>query len=271
VSVATPVGALLSFTIVLYLLSSLAPVPTLLRREQRGTLLAPAFAGAGLIAHMSAIVLGGIAAGRCPVVNRYEIMSLLSWLIVLFYLIVYARSRMQVLTVILPPLSLVVLVTSNLLDFLLPEGPLPLTAAQQGTLFVLHVTIAVLSVAALCLTFALSAIYVLQDRLLKNKQHGSWLRVLPPLDRCDRLVYRSLILGFPLLTLGIVSGSVLHATRSGHFWAWRGDELFALVAWSILAVVIVARLTRGWRGRRSAYLTIAGFVAGVLTMVSMYL
>ena len=263
-------GTLLSAAILLYLLASLAPFPPLMRRQRPGHIVTPALATAGLVAHMGAIIQQGIAIGRCPVTNRYEILSLLSWFVVLLSVIVYVRGRLHVMSVILTPLALVVLITSNLLEYILPARPLALGAAEEGSLFLLHVTIALVGVAALFLTFASSLTYLLQDRILKSKQHGSWLRVLPPLDRCDRLVYQSLMLGFPLLTLGIVTGSLLSASRNGHFWPWRADEAFSVTAWAIFAVIIYARLARGWRGRKSAYLTIAGFVAGVLTMIGLY-
>src|SRR5262245_56482910 len=186
-----------------------------------------------MVVHMTGIILVGVHQGRCPVLNRYEVMSLLSWLIILVYVIAYARTRLQALSVILPPLGLVVFVTSNVLEQLLPPRPLALGGREQSSLLVFHVTISIMGVAALFLTFASSLMYLLQDRILKSKQHGGWLRMLPPLDRCDRMVYQSLMWGFPLLTLGIVTGSLLNASQTGHFWTWRLDEAFSVVAWAI--------------------------------------
>lgn len=264
-------GFLLVMGMILYLLASVTPFPKLLRKDRIGGLLTPALASAGLVAHMAAILVQGVAEERCPVTNRYDILSLLSWLIVLIYVVAYLRSGMQILSVILTPLALVILVTSNVLEVFFPgAGPPGVEAEVKGPLFFLHVTIAILGVAALFLTFAFSLTYLLQIWILKRKQYGGWLRVLPPLDRCDRLVYRSLSWGFPLLTLGIVSGSLLESRHSGHFWSWRVDEAFSVIAWTIFAVLITARVARGWRGRKFAYLTIVGFVAGFLAMMGMY-
>lgn len=267
-----PVTSVLALsTLILYTLASLSAFAALFRRDRKGTLLTPALATAGLIAHMAEIVLVGFQEGRCPVLNRYEVMSLLSWLVVLVYVLTYARTRLQALSVILAPLALVILVTSNILQFVLPPQTVSLGVAQQGSLFVVHVLISIVGIAALFLTFASSLLYLVQDHLLKSKQHAVWLRFLPPLDRCDRMVYQSLMAGFPLLTLGILSGSILSASRSGQFWSWRVDEAFSVIAWSIFAALIWARLMKGWRGRKSAYLTMAGFAAGLMTMVGMFI
>lgn len=262
---------LASVTLVLYFLASISAFPALFRKNRRGTLLTPAIAACGMLTHLSEMMMVGAREGRCPVLNRYEAMSLLAWLIVLVYLIAYARTRLGVLSVILPPLGLVVLTTSNILEFVLPPQAILLGKGQQHSLTVLHVTLAMLGLSALFLTFALSLIYLLQDRMLKNKRYAAWLRVLPPLDRCERMIYQSIICGFPLLTLAIVTGSLLNASTSGHFWSWRIDEAFSVVAWGIFAIIIWARLASGWRGRKTAYLTIVGFLAGVLTMSGMFL
>src|SRR5262245_25510185 len=257
----------------LYLLAALVPFPKLLRGDRTAGLLTPAIASAGIVAHSASIVLQGISQVRCPVTSRTEILSLLSCLIVVGYVVTYLRSRMQILSVILPPLALVLLVTSNILEVFFPgAGPGERVARIKGGLFFFHVTIAILGIAALFVTFASSVTYLLQTWILKSKtkRFGAWLKALPPLDRCDRLVYASLTWGFPLLTLGIVTGSLLEARRSGHFWSWRAGEGFSAIAWAIFAVLIVARVTRGWRGRKSAYLTIAGFIAGFLAMMGMY-
>jgi ABC-type uncharacterized transport system permease subunit len=264
-------GLLASLTLIFYFLASLSAFPALFRRDRRGTLLTPAIAAIGMVTHLSEMMLIGVREGRCPVLNRYEAMSLLALLIVFVYLLAYARTRLGVLSVILPPLGLVVLTTSNILEFVLPPQSILLGKEGQHSLTVFHVTLAMVGLSALFLTFALSLIYLLQDRMLKNKQHASWLRVLPPLDRCDTMIYRSIVCGFPLLTLAIVTGSLLNASVTGHFWSWRADEAFSVIAWGIFGVIIWARLAKGWRGRKSAYLTIVGFAAGVLTMSGMFL
>jgi ABC-type uncharacterized transport system permease subunit len=263
-------STLLALTLLLYVLATFFAFPSLIRRRDKRNHWTPALAAVGLVVHMASLIQQGVAAGRCPVLDRSATMSFFSWLIVLIYVIAWTRSRMQVLSVILPALAVIVFLTSNFLELVLPPQPIQLGATEQTSLFAFHVTVSMIGVAALFLTFASSVTYLLQDRILKSKRHGSWLQVLPPLNRCDRLVVQSLMWGFPLLTVGIITGSVLSASRTGHFWSWRWDEAFSIVAWGIFAVILWARSARGWRGRKSAYLTLVGVLAGVLTMAGMW-
>ncbi len=258
-------------TLILYGLACLSAFVDLAARRRHGAALTPVLAAAGLAAHLAQMIATGLVEQRCPILARSEALSLLAWLIIVVYLIASFRSRLTALSATLPPAALVTLVTSNVLAAVLPPRALALPESGETSLFAVHVTLALVGVAALCVTCAASTLYLIQDRILKNKQHAAWLRALPPLESLDRLASRSLAAGFPVLTLAIVSGSLLNASRSGQFWSWRADEALAVAAWTILGASLWARLGRGWHGRRSAWLAIAGVGAGVLTMIGMFL
>jgi len=81
----------------------------------------------------------------------------------------------------------------------------------------------------------------------------------------------SLMWGFPLLTLTIVTGGIWSANFRSRYWLWEGKETFALLAWMILGIIITARLLRGWRGRKAAYLTIVAFAALIMRMIGVVL
>jgi ABC-type transport system involved in cytochrome c biogenesis permease subunit len=239
-------------------------VPVLARlRTGRFT---PWLAAAGWVAHTGALVALGMALNRCPLATVPEILSALAWSTVLVYLAVFWRYRIDVLHVLILPLVLVVLFVSDLL----PQDVVPLTADLQPSLRRFHLTVILFAVAALSITFAASVAYVLLDRALKSKRPGRFFIKLPSLERCDSVGKISLLWAFPLMTLGIVTGAMYSATLRHSYWAWQPQETLAVISWVLLAVVVVARLGWGWRGRNAALLTIAAFSAVLLRMLGSY-
>src|SRR5206468_2391709 len=171
--------------------------------------------------------------------------------------------RLEVLHAIILPMILVVLIGSGLV----PGGVVPIAEPLRPPLLRVHITIIVLGVAALCITFAASLIYVLVDRALKAKRPARFFMALPSLERCETIGRISLLWAFPLLTLGIVTGAVVSASLTGHFWTWQPRETLAVLSWLTLGAVVVARLGWGWRGRQAAILTIIGFGLVFLRML----
>jgi cytochrome c-type biogenesis protein CcsB len=99
-----------------------------------------------------------------------------------------------------------------------------------------------------------------------NRTNRSAIDTPLPLQRLtlaetlDNLSYRVIGLGFPLLTIGIISGAVWANEAWGAPWSWDPKETWALITWLVFAAYLHARITRGWQGRRPAYLATAGFV-----------
>ena len=76
----------------------------------------------------------------------------------------------------------------------------------------------------------------------------------------DNLSYRTLGVGFPLLTLGILSGAVWANEAWGSYWSWDPKETWALITWLIFAIYFHFRITKGWQGKKSAFVAAIGFV-----------
>ncbi|HYS03729.1 MAG TPA: cytochrome c biogenesis protein CcsA [Candidatus Dormibacteraeota bacterium] len=232
-------------------------------RTQRFT---PWLAGAGWVAHTLALVALGAALKRCPLGTVPEVLSALAWSTVLVYLVVFWRHRIEVLHVVILPLVLVLLFVSDLL----PQDVIPLTATLRPSLRRLHVTVIIFAMAALSITFAASVAYVLLDRALKSKRPGRFFVKLPSLESCDKVGQVSLLWAFPLMTLGIVTGAMYSASIKRTYWAWQPQETLAVIAWVILAVVVVARLGWGWRGRNAALLTMVAFSVVLVRILGFY-
>jgi len=251
-------GALLVYA--LALVNTFVPVLSGSRRSAR---LTPLLAASGALLHSGALIALGVSLGRCPLGTLPEVLSVLAWTLALVYLVLVWRFRLEVLHAIILPVILLVLFVS----LLLPGGVVPMTGPIRPSLLRVHITVIVLGVAALCITFAASLVYVLVDRALKAKRPARFFLALPSLERCDSICRTSLYWAFSLLTLGIITGSIVSATLTGHYWSFRSREGLAILAWIILAGVVVARLGWGWRGRKPAILTILGFAAVFLRML----
>ncbi|MGH7382172.1 MAG: cytochrome c biogenesis protein CcsA, partial [Candidatus Methylomirabilales bacterium] len=149
----------------------------------------------------------------------------------------------------------------------LPKGPAVLSPAFRNTWVWLHVTFVLLGSAALALTCGVGLMYLLQERQLKSKSLGVMYYRLPSLDFLDGLGHRALLVGFPLLTAGLITGAIQSQAARGQILMWDPTQLLSLVTWVIYAGLLQARLTAGWRGRKAALLAILGFSAVLATFL----
>ena len=108
--------------------------------------------------------------------------------------------------------------------------------------------------------------YLLQERQLKTKRPGALYYRLPALETLDRLTYRTLALGFPFLTIGLILGALWAGAAWGSVFAFDPLALLSLVAWAVYALALAGRATAGWHGRRTAYFAILGFAVLALTL-----
>jgi ABC-type uncharacterized transport system permease subunit len=172
------------------------------------------------------------------------------------------KQNIDSLGVVLAPLGLAFLLGTFFLDK-------PLVGRSLGAGFLaFHVFVNVLGVAVFVLAGAAATLYLVQERRLKQKRLQR-VGSLPPLDTLDRAVHRFLIVGFPLLTIGIVSGTFFaYQLEAGSL-----DEVMRIVlgyaTWLLVALVLLLRTAAGWSGKRSAYGTLLG-LALVLSVLFIY-
>ena len=124
-----------------------------------------------------------------------------------------------------------------------------------------HVFTTFIGYAGFAISFGLSIIYLLKERSeAKGTQEGV-MGAFPEARILDELSYRAIAWGFPFLATGIVSGAVWANYAWGTYWSWDPKETWSLITWFIYAAYLHARVTRGWRGKRAAYISIVGFLA----------
>jgi ABC-type transport system involved in cytochrome c biogenesis permease subunit len=118
--------------------------------------------------------------------------------------------------------------------------------------------------------FSASFLYLVQEKQLKTKKARLLFRRLPSLETLDDLNYRSLSWGFPLLTLGILSGAVWAQYAWGQFWLWEPRLVLSVLTWVLYALLLYYR-TAGWQGRRAAALTIICFAVLLVSFLGVRL
>jgi ABC-type transport system involved in cytochrome c biogenesis permease subunit len=185
--------------------------------------------------------------------------------LILVFLAVEFRHHLHVLGSFIVPLALLSLVSAAAL----PEAAPTLTPVF-GTLWV-HVTLSMLGTVGFAVAFVAGVMYLIQDGLLKSKRFNVLYSKLPALDFLDNLNQRSIVTGFPLLTLGIITGALSAEFSRGSYVNWNPEQVWALVTWVFYFVVLTGRLTVGWRAKRAAYLTIIGFAGVILTLIGVVL
>ena len=117
------------------------------------------------------------------------------------------------------------------------------------------------------ITFVAAIMYLIQENQIKQKKRGSFYSRLPSLETLDSLNYYSLILGFPFLTLGMITGAIYAQQALGSYWRWDPKEVWSLITWLAYAILLHERLVVGWRGRKAAIMSIICFLILIFTFL----
>lgn len=256
-----------------------------LRRPLLGTA-AMLFAGGGLLLHTAAIAIRWFESyqqgyGHAPMSNMYESVVFFSWSIVLLLMLIDWRYRQRVIGVFVMPFALFSLVWAQLFTVaalvgdnaggtllgrmvVMDDRIAPLMPALQSNWLLYHVVTCFLGYAAFAVACGVSIMYLIKRQVEHDADKtggGGMLSLLPSTDVLDDMNYRAIMIGFPLLTLGIMTGSAWANYAWGSYWSWDPKETWSLIVWFIYAAFLHARLTRGWVGKRAAWLSICGFAA----------
>jgi cytochrome c-type biogenesis protein CcsB len=221
----------------------------------------------GFVSHTLALLTRYAEAGYTPVTNLYESLSFFAWMITGILLLTTLKYKIKVLGALLTPIALILM----LFAFALPKEILPLAPVLNSFWHPFHVLFAFLGNAIFTLAFCCSVMYLVQEHQLKSKRMGAIAQRLPSLNVLDDLSYQSLTYGFPLLTLGIITGAIWAEYAWGRYWNWDPKETWSLITWFLYAALLHQRLTVGWRGRKAAIMAIIGFLAVLFTFLGVNL
>ena len=221
----------------------------------------------GFISHTLALITRYAEAGHTPVTNLYESLSFFAWMVIGVLLVANLKFKIKVLGALLTPIALILM----LFAYALPKEIVPLAPVLKSFWHPFHVLFAFMGNAIFALAFCCGIMYLVQEHQLKSKRIGAITQRLPSLKVLDDLNYQALTYGFPLLTLGIITGAIWAEYAWGRYWNWDPKETWSLITWLFYAALLHQRLTVGWRGRKAAIMAIIGFLAVLFTFLGVNL
>ncbi len=192
--------------------------------------------------------------------------SLLAFISMTFFMVIYAIYKTTSPGVVVFPVVFFLTFVAAV-----DQQPVLLTAlVQRRGWLIAHIILIFTGYAALVLSFGASLLYLLQERRLKAKKPSSLTSFLPPLEVIDQIGYRSLLLGFPFMTLGLLTGSVVALTTYGRVNFLDPKILLSVLMWAVYMIMVFTRWNSGWRGRRAAILASFAFVAALAAWAANY-
>ncbi|WP_299038120.1 c-type cytochrome biogenesis protein CcsB [uncultured Pseudokineococcus sp.] len=215
-----------------------------------------------LALHTAAVVTRGVSAGRVPWGNMYEFTLTGAAVVTAVFCVVLLRRDLRYLGVFV--VGPVLLTLGIALSVLYTESA-QLVPALQSYWLVIHVSVATVSSALFVIAFSLNVLQLVQDRRERlaaagrPPRRGRFMERLPGSEELERAAYRLIAVSFPLWSFTLVAGAIWAERAWGRYWGWDPKEVWTFVIWVVYAAYLHARATRGWDGRRSAYVAIAGF------------
>lgn len=252
---------------VAYFVSMVLFIAYLATRSKTVALLANVLIYLGLAAHTGAIALRWIESyemgiGRAPMTNLYESVVFFAWTIILIYILIDVKYRQPSVGAFVVPLAFLSMTWGQLS---LNAEITPLVPALQSNWLTYHVITCFLGYAAFAVACGVSIMYLI--KAAKEEKHagdspaGGILAIFPSIRVLDDINYKAIMIGFPLLTVGIITGAAWANYAWGTYWSWDPKETWSLIVWFIYAAFLHARFTRGWVGKKAAWLSIFGFAA----------
>lgn len=260
-----------NITTVAYFAAMLLFIAYIATRSKQVAFIATLAAYAGFALHTLAIGLRWYESyrllgehGRAPLTNLYESVVFFAWTILLIYLLIDLKYKQRAVGAFVIPFAFISMVWAQ---WRLDAGIDPLVPALQSNWLTYHVITCFLGYAAFAVACGVSIMYLIkvgkEEKNASASPAGGMLSILPNAKILDDINYKAIMIGFPLLSLGIITGAAWANYAWGTYWSWDPKETWSLIVWFIYAAFLHARFTRGWVGRKAAWLSIIGFAATI--------
>jgi cytochrome c-type biogenesis protein CcsB len=258
----------LSWVTFIYLLSFLFYLIRMVREKEFWGGIASWIARIGFLMQNAALILRwktsyDLGMGHAPLANFYESLIFFAWAILLLYLLIEWRTKNRSLGTFLMPVAFLAMAYASIAPGV-SDKIQPLIPALQSNWLTVHVLTCFLGYAAFAVAFALGLMFLSKGKDV-GAGSGPFRRLIPPADLLEELIYQGIVLGFVLLSLGIMTGSVWAHYAWGSYWSWDPKETWSLITWILYAVMLHARSIRGWRGRGMAWMSLVGFASVLFT------
>ncbi len=201
--------------------------------------------------------------GHAPFSNLYESLIFFVWTIIMLYLLLEWRTKNRTLGAFVVPLAFLAMAYASYSPNISNQIQ-PLIPALQSNWLVSHVVTCFLGYAAFGISFSMSIMYLSKKLAIESGRH-TFQKLIPQKSILEELNYQMVVIGFLMLTLGIITGSVWAHSAWGSYWSWDPKETWSLITWLVYASVIHSRMVRGWKGKRIAILCIIGFCCVIFT------
>ncbi|TAN60177.1 c-type cytochrome biogenesis protein CcsB [bacterium] len=268
-----------TFSFVFYLLTALLYVGNWVFKKKWLGQTATAMSIVALFSTTMILIVRAKESGHAPFSNLYESMMLFVWAVNVGYIAMEYKYKFKVMGVFVMAFEFLAMLSASLLPYKFKSAE-PLNPALQNKWHWMvdllskigyekyaigwldfHVFTTFIGYAGFAISCGLSIMFLLKNRAEEKGGNNFLLDAFPESKILDELSYRTIAWGFPFLAVGIVSGAVWANYAWGTYWSWDPKETWSLITWFIYAAYLHARVTRGWRGKKAAYLSVAGFAA----------
>jgi ABC-type uncharacterized transport system permease subunit len=220
----------------------------------------------GMVFHFVSLTEAVVQTGQLASASVHNSESLLAFLIMVVFMLAYLVYKTTTTGIVVFPLVF-------LLTFVASTGQQPLVftsdVVKKGWLAA-HILMIFAGYAALFLSFGASILYLLQERALKSKRASGMFSRLPALQVIDDIGYKTLMVGFPFMTLGLIAGTVVAEASYGRIDFLDPKILLSILMWAVYLLMVFMRLSAGWRGRRAAMLASAAFATAIVAWIANY-
>lgn len=200
--------------------------------------------------------------GHAPLSNLYESLVFFSWTTAITYLFIEYKSKNRAIGAFAMPFAVASMAYASF-NPNVRDAIEPLIPALQSNWLIAHVITCFIGYAAFSVACGLGIIYLLKS--MNATPDEGLLGALPSLRNLDELMHQTIVFGFLWLSIGIITGAIWADQAWGTYWSWDPKETWSLITWFVYATALHARLVRGWRGRKIAYISIIGFCSVMFT------
>ena len=193
--------------------------------------------------------------GHAPLSNFYESLIFFAWCVGLILILMRKKLKAPIITAFASLVALFFIGYASLSPSV-QKGIQPLIPALQSNWLHVHVFTCFIAYAAFAISFLCGIFYMFH-----------WKNVIPPRETLEEINYQSVMVGFPMLSAGILTGAVWAHYAWGAYWSWDPKETWSLITWIVYALFLHARFARGWKGKRIALLSIIGFGSVIFTYI----
>jgi cytochrome c-type biogenesis protein CcsB len=235
-----------------------------------------ALMGIGVLANGAGVLTRGIAANRVPWANMYEFSISGAFIVSAIFLLALIFRDLKFIAAFVVGFVVLVIGSANTLFYVQVESLVP---ALQDYWLVIHVSVAILATAFFTIGATLSLIQVFKQtkRIEYSEETAAQgvtkpVKVFPSSEKLERTAYQFNVIGFILWSFTLIAGAIWADKAWHRFWGWDTKEVWTFIIWTIYAAYLHATTTKGWDGKRAAWLSLIGFLAIIFnfTIVNLF-